>query len=53
MSRLFKKQEKIGLLEYITNMRIDEAKWLLKNTDDTMAVITEKTGFHNVLKYLI
>ncbi len=45
LSSLFKKQEKTGLLEYITSMRIDEAKRLLKNSDYTMSVIAEKTGF--------
>lgn len=45
LSTLFKRQEGMGLLEYITTLRLDEAKRLLKNTDYTMAVVAEKTGF--------
>lgn len=45
LSNLFKEQEGIGLLDYITITRVNAAKELLKTTDYKMSVIYEKTGF--------
>ena len=48
MSSLFKKQTGIGLLTYITDIRIEKAKEILRNSDDTLDVIAEKVGYTNV-----
>lgn len=45
LSTSFKKQEGIGLLEYITMVRIEAAKRMLLETDDIMSVVGEKAGF--------
>lgn len=45
LSTLFKKQEGMGLLEYIAIRRVNAAKELLRKTDYTMPVICEKAGF--------
>lgn len=45
LSTLFKTQEEVGVLEYITMKRINAAKHLLKTTDYTMSVVWEKVGF--------
>ena len=47
LSTYFKKNEGVGLLEYITRIRIDAAKDMLKNTDDIMVNIAEKSGFQS------
>lgn len=46
ISRLFKRLTGINLSEYITNCRVEYAKSLLLQTEDTVQVISQKTGFH-------
>ena len=46
ISRLFKRYTGIGLSEYITACRIEYSKSLLTKTEDTIQVISQKTGFH-------
>ena len=46
ISRLFKRYTGHNLSEYITNCRIEQAKLLLLQTEDTIQVISQKTGFH-------
>ncbi len=45
ISRLFKRMTGTNLSEYITLCRIDAAKLLLLQTNDTIQVISQKTGF--------
>ena len=46
ISRLFKRHTGSNLSEYITSCRIEYAKKLLEQTEDTVQVISQKTGFH-------
>ncbi len=45
LSSLFKKQHGIGLLEYITNVRIEKAKELLTSTSLTLDEIAVQVGY--------
>jgi|GEM_PF-2112649 two-component system response regulator YesN len=45
LSRLFKQQCGIGFQDYLTAIRISEAKELLRSTDSTCAVIAERVGY--------
>ena len=45
LSKLFKKQIQMNMLTYVNNIRINEAKRLLSNTNYTLEEICEKTGF--------
>ena len=47
LSTYFKKNEGVGLLEYITRVRINAAKLMLKNTDAIMLDVAEKSGFQS------
>ena len=47
--RMFKKHSKGGVLDYIHQKRVDEAKLLLKNSADTINAIAEKVGYTNSL----
>lgn len=47
LSKLFKDQTGMGLLNYMNEMRIDQAKALLKHSVLTVEEIAEKTGFTN------
>ena len=46
ISRLFKRYTGYNLSEYITSCRIEYAKSLLAQTEDTVQFISQKTGFH-------
>lgn len=46
ISRIFKRCTGYNLSEYITSCRIEYAKSLLAQTDDTVQYISQKTGFH-------
>jgi two-component system response regulator YesN len=48
LSRIFRKEEHMTCIEYITNMRIDYAKSLLSNTDMRIRNIAEKAGYSNL-----
>ena len=45
LSFYFKDQMSEGLAEYIVKYRVEKAKELLRNTDETVAAIAEKVGF--------
>ncbi|WLR50135.1 AraC family transcriptional regulator [Bacillus tianshenii] len=45
-SRLFKKELGISFVEYVTNVRIKRAKWLLSHTNDTIEAIAAQVGFN-------
>ncbi|MFW6306098.1 MAG: response regulator transcription factor [Bacillota bacterium] len=47
LSRLFKKETGMTLTEYITELRINEAKKLLVETDYTITAIAEEIGYYN------
>lgn len=48
LSSTFKKNMNMGLLEYITTVRLSKAKSLIVNTDDTFETISAKVGISNV-----
>jgi AraC-like DNA-binding protein len=48
LSRLFHKQTGVTLIEYLTHVRLQEAKALLRHTDHKVAVVAEKCGFREV-----
>ena len=47
-SRIFKQEMNIGLSEYISNYRIEKAKILLVNTDESIEQIAYKVGFSSL-----
>ena len=47
--RIFKRDLGMGVLEYISQMRIQKAKRLLKETKDTVGAIAEQVGYTNSL----
>lgn len=47
--RVFKKEAGSGILDYIRQKRIDEAKILLKATSETLSKIAETVGYTNSL----
>ncbi len=51
MSRLFKEQTGLNLLNYINDVRIEHAKLLLRETDKTIAEVAEETGFSNIRSF--
>lgn len=51
-SNIFKKETGISFIEYLTDVRIQNAKDLLTETDLEIIEIAERTGFHD-LKYFI
>ncbi len=47
LSRFFKKETGQTLTEYITELRLDESKKILSETDLTITLIAEKIGYKN------
>ena len=45
LSKLFKKEKNIGILNFINKHRISESKKLLKTATLTISQISEKVGF--------
>jgi len=45
LSKIFKEENGISILDYISKCRINNAKKLLKNTNKTIQQIAEETGF--------
>ncbi|HHY72789.1 MAG TPA: AraC family transcriptional regulator [Bacillus bacterium] len=45
-SRLFKKELGVSFVEYVTNIRVKRAKYLLANTNDTIESIAAQVGFN-------
>jgi AraC-like DNA-binding protein len=45
LSRLFHKQTGVTIIEYLTRVRLQEAKTLLRYTSDKVAGVAEKCGF--------
>lgn len=48
LGRLFKKETQMSLISYISKQRIERAKILLKESDDSVINIALKTGFNSV-----
>lgn len=49
ISRLFKKYNHTGFLEYVHLLRVSEASKLLANTDMTVTAIAEEVGYSNAI----
>ncbi len=47
LSSLFKEVEEVGFNEYITGLRIEEAKRLLRNSNEKIYQISEIVGYNN------
>lgn len=47
LSKIFKDQTGVGLLNFINDVRIERARYLLRNTAMTVEEIAERTGFTN------
>lgn len=47
LSGLFKKEAKINFVEYLTNIRMEKAMELIRNTDKKTYEIAYETGFSN------
>jgi AraC-like DNA-binding protein len=45
LSRLFHRQTGVTIIEYLTHVRLQEAKTLLRYTPDKVAAVAEKCGF--------
>ncbi|MFY9417094.1 MAG: AraC family transcriptional regulator, partial [bacterium] len=44
-SRLFKEREGLTFIEYLTNLRLEEAKRLLLKTEDKIEAIARRVGY--------
>ena len=51
LRHLFKEITGIGIKDYITNYRIENAKQLIIETDDSLSCICEKCGFQSVSSF--
>lgn len=47
LSHIFKKRSGVSISEYIENLRLDEARWLLKQNSYTVTEISDSLGFCN------
>ena len=47
LSHMFEKNCKMSLNKYIETLRMEDAKWLLKNSEYSMTEISEILGFCN------
>lgn len=52
LSRFFKKQAGCGVLDYIHEIRIREAKRLMAETDSSIKDISEQVGYYNSLTFI-
>ena len=48
ISKAFKKNVGKGMLEYISEIRINAAKKMIENTDEPFEYIANRTGFSNI-----
>lgn len=46
-SAVFKKEMDISFIDYLTNYRLSQAKKMLRETNDSIAVIAEKVGYND------
>lgn len=47
LSTIFKQEKGVSFFEFMLNLRLDEAKRALSETDDTLDVVAQKSGFGN------
>ena len=47
MNRLFKREMKISVSQYIIQQRIEKAIWYMKTTDESLGNIAAKVGYYN------
>ena len=47
LSTLFKKEVGIGFTDYLTQLRCEEAKRLMRESDESMSLIAEKVGYQD------
>lgn len=47
LSHLFKKESGMSLSDYVKKLRLEEAKWLLRQSEDTIMEISDCLGFCN------
>lgn len=47
LNRIFKKETGTSLNQYVIQQKMEKAKWLLLNTNDTIATIAAKVGYYN------
>lgn len=52
LSQFFKEQSNEGILEYVTELRMKEAKHLLVETDFPLNIVAEKVGYYNVSSFI-
>lgn len=52
LSKLFKEKYKFTIPEYISRVRVDNAKQQLRNTDYSVQEIAEKNGFINSASFI-
>lgn len=52
LSRLFKEQTESNFIDYLMNLRINQAKRLLMETDEKIKVIAESVGYSNVNTFI-
>lgn len=52
LSKLFKEATGVGLLDYINQVRIEEAKKLLAQTELRMEDVSERVGYSNISTFL-
>lgn len=48
LGRLFKKKTGLSIREYVLQQRLERAKLLLENSDDTVIGIANRVGFNNI-----
>ena len=53
LSRIFKKETGNSITDYINNVRIEEAKSLIQNTNKKMYEIAEQTGFSSTQRFFL
>jgi two-component system response regulator YesN len=46
LSQVFKRETGMGVIKYVIRYRVDQAKKLLRETDEFIYAISEKVGFH-------
>lgn len=51
LNRHFNRYRGTGVIEYVQRIRMEEAKRLLVETDDIVAVIAEKVGYEDAASF--
>ncbi len=51
LSRMFRKQYRISLYQYLITVRMEHALWLLRNTDIKISEIASAVGYHDLSSF--